>query len=139
VESRRYEGGGIYRPVWLVSAPLLHFQPDGVFVPARVTGSVAPTGATPAEGLRAPAVIDAQAMLRNFASVSGGVAMHLSIYLHKHGGGLMWGGVFAQTPSGAGVAVSFAVRDQSGKLVAHGSAPIGNAAAQSDGGTTCGT
>ena len=53
-----YEGGGIYRHVNLVSAPLLHFSPDGVFAPATVLSPVS-------NGQAAKASIDARATVNN--------------------------------------------------------------------------
>ena len=65
-----YEGGGIYRPVWLVAAPPVHFAPDEVFGTAMVTGSVSRNGAAAAAGLTAPATIHARAVLENFGSTA---------------------------------------------------------------------
>ncbi|MCD7918412.1 MAG: DUF4982 domain-containing protein [Clostridiales bacterium] len=48
--SRWYAGGGIYRPVWLLTAPKAHIQPDGVRIttlnydPAEILVEVAHTG-----------------------------------------------------------------------------------------------
>ena len=39
-----YEGGGIYRHVWLDRADPLHVRPDGVFAPAEVTGAISDGG-----------------------------------------------------------------------------------------------
>lgn len=93
-----YEGGGIYRPVHLVAAPLLHIEPDGLFVPARVTGAITAKGAKPVDGHTAPAAIDAQASIRNFAATG--------------------------LEAVAGSQVRFVVTDAAGSAVAHATAAV---------------
>ena len=52
----RYEGGGLFRNIFLTRTSLpLRIADDGVFAPAAVTGPVAPQGPTPADGLTADA------------------------------------------------------------------------------------
>ena len=53
-----------------ISAPMVHFEPDGVFAPASVTGPIKASGPTPAAGQTAPASIDASAVARNFATTA---------------------------------------------------------------------
>jgi beta-galactosidase len=39
-----YEGGGIYRHVWLVTTPAAHIAPWGVYAPSQITGTIGRTG-----------------------------------------------------------------------------------------------
>ena len=68
-----YEGGGIYRHVNLVSAPLLHFSPDGVFAPATVLSPVS-------AGQAAKARIDARATVANHGSSSAQFAVRFDVF-----------------------------------------------------------
>jgi beta-galactosidase/beta-glucuronidase len=68
-----YEGGGIYRHVNLVTAPLLHFSPDGVFAPATVLSPVSNGQATKAR-------IDARATVANYGSSSAQFAVRFDVF-----------------------------------------------------------
>jgi beta-galactosidase len=57
-DSWWYDGGGIYRHVWLNTASSVYLGPDGTYVPSAVTGSIdwtAPSGPT-ADAVVAPSV-----------------------------------------------------------------------------------
>ena len=58
-----YDGGGIYRHVWLELAPAVHFAPDGIFANITVPNVVS-------GGLKGDAVIDAQAEILNSGSAA---------------------------------------------------------------------
>ena len=93
-----YEGGGIYRPVHIVSAPLVHFEPDGLFAPALLTGPPVANGRAPTDGQTAPARVDVSALIRSFATV--------------------------QSPGGSSY-VAFSVVDEDGNVVANSTASVG--------------
>ena len=45
----------------------VHFEPDGIFAPGRVTGAITPNGATAASGRSGAGVFEATAAIRSFA------------------------------------------------------------------------
>ena len=57
-----YDGGGIYRHVWLESAAKVHIAPWGVYLPAQLTS------APDAAGQRAAALVHANVTVRNAGS-----------------------------------------------------------------------
>eukprot|EP00935_MAST-01C_sp_MAST-1C-sp1_P000509 g509.t1 len=74
-----YEGGGLYRDVWLTVAPALHILPDGVFVFSRVDGPIAV--AAPQGAARATATATASLNVSIDMGNSGKSTQHFTIEL----------------------------------------------------------
>ena len=76
-----YEGGGLYRDLWLVRTGLVRVQDDGVFAPTYTTGEVRAKGAAPADGLVADsATVVPHVTVENLGGPAASVVVVFSLY-----------------------------------------------------------
>eukprot|EP01062_Namystynia_karyoxenos_P078830 TRINITY_DN817_c2_g1_i2.p1 TRINITY_DN817_c2_g1~~TRINITY_DN817_c2_g1_i2.p1 ORF type:complete len:932 (+),score=288.83 TRINITY_DN817_c2_g1_i2:121-2796(+) len=107
-DSWWYDGGGIYRHVWLAARGGVHIEPRGVYVPAKVDTARISTSAINAAGLAAPATLNISTEVRNRGSAAAAVTVKSTV---KFGGNVV--ATHSAQANAAPGAVTFVIQEVS--------------------------